>query len=127
MKITSALLPALLCFPLGACDRPAPQNDTAAAPVAEGNYLAQIDALPGGQRDMVFMRAIQDSNIPCQHVTGSAVHAKVRDRPTWVAHCVEGLDWILILEPGGMIHVVNPGQIGEPSESPMANAIGNSG
>lgn len=110
---------------LSACGRAAPQNDTAPAPVVEGNYLEQIAALPDGQRDMVLMRAIQDSNVPCQHVTGSAVHAKVRDRPTWVAHCVEGLDWILILEPGGMIHVVNPGQIGEPDATPGAKAATN--
>jgi len=116
-----ALATILLSLLLGACDRPAPQNDTAPAPVAEGNYLDRIAALPNGQRDMVFMRAIQDSNIPCQHVTGSAGHAKVRGRPAWVAHCVEGLDWILILEPGGMIHVVNPGQIGEPNETPNAH------
>ena len=119
--VATILLPLLL----SACGPAAPQNDTAPAPVAEGNYLEQIAALPGGQRDMVFMRAIQDSNVPCQHVTGSAVHAKVRGRPTWVAHCVEGLDWILILEPGGMIHVVNPGQIGEPDATPVANAVGN--
>ena len=121
LAIATILLPLLL----GACGPAAPQNDTAPVPVAEGNYLDQIAALPDGQRDMVLMRAIQDSNVPCQHVTGSAVHAKVRDRPTWVAHCVEGLDWILILEPGGMIHVVNPGQIGEPDATPIANAVGN--
>ncbi|MEO9133120.1 MAG: hypothetical protein ABI240_18180 [Sphingomonas sp.] len=119
--IATILLPVLLC----ACGRAAPQNDTTPAPVAEGNYLEQIEALPSGQRDMVFMRAIQDSNVPCQHVTGSSIHAKVRDRPTWVAHCVEGLDWILTLEPGGMIHVVNPEQIGETPPPPVANAVAN--
>jgi hypothetical protein len=122
--IATMLFPVLLAIPLGACGRAAPQNDTAPAPVAEGNYLDQIAALPAGQRDVVFMRAIQDSNVPCQHVTGSAAHAKVRDRPTWVAHCVEGLDWILILEPGGMIHVVNPEQIGEAPPSRITNAAG---
>ena len=118
--IATILLPVLL----SACE-PAPQNDTAPAPVAEGNYLEEITALPDGQRDMVFMRAIQDSNVPCQHITGSAVHAKVRDRPTWVAHCVDGRDFILILQPGGLIHVVNPGQIGEPDMAPVANAATN--
>ena len=120
---------AMIALPLllAGCGRAVPQNenDTAPVPVAEGNYLEQIEALPGAQRDMVFMRAIQDSNLNCQHITGSAVHEKVRDRPAWVAHCVDGRDWILILQPGGMIHVVNPGQIGEPNESPMTNAVGN--
>ena len=120
-----AIATVLLTVLLSACDRPAPQNDTAPTPVAEGNYLEEITALPDGQRDMVFMRAIQDSNVPCQHITGSAAHAKVRDRPTWVAHCVDGRDWILILQPGGLIHVVNPGQIGEPDMSPAANAATN--
>ena len=119
--LATILLPVLL----SACDRPAPQNDTAPTPVAEGNYLEEITALPDGQRDIVFMRAIQDSNVPCQHITGSAVHAKVRDRPTWVAHCVDGRDWILILQPGGLIHVINPGQIGEPDMAPAANAATN--
>lgn len=117
-----AIAAILLPFLLSACDRPAPQNETAPTPVAEGNYLQEIEALPSGQRDMVFMRAIQDSNVPCQHVTSSKDHAKVRGRPAWVAHCVEGLDWILILEPGGMLHVINPGQIGEPDSSPNQNA-----
>ena len=116
--IAMILLPLLLA----GCGPAAPQNDTAPAPVAEGNYFDQIEALPSGQRDMVLMRAIQDSNVPCQHVTGSKGHAKVRGRPAWVAHCVEGLDWIVILEPGGMLHVINPGQIGEPDSSPNANA-----
>ena len=119
--LATILLPVLL----SACDRPAPQNDTAPTPVAEGNYLEEITALPDGQRDIVFMRAIQDSNVPCQHITGSAVHAKVRDRPTWVAHCVDGRDFILILQPGGLIHVINPGQIGEPDMAPAANAATN--
>jgi hypothetical protein len=114
--VATILLPALLA----GCGQSQTQNDTA-PPVAEGNYLEQIEALPGGQRDMVFMRAIQDSNLNCQHISGSAVHAKVRDRPAWVAHCVDGRDWILILQPGGMIHVVNPGQIGEPDTSPTGN------
>ena len=115
--IATILLPLLLA----GCGPATPQNDTAPAPVAEGNYLDQIEALPSGQRDMVLMRAIQDSNVPCQHVTGSKGHAKVRGRPAWVAHCVEGLDWIIILEPGGMLHVINPGQIGEPDSSPNQN------
>lgn len=114
----------LLPFLLAGCGRPAPQNDTAAE-VPEGNYLDQIEALPSGQRDMVLMRAIQDSDVPCQHVKGSAVHEKVRGRPTWVAHCEDGRDWIVMLEPGGMMHVVNPGQIGEPDEAPAGNTMGN--
>ena len=120
-----AIATILLPFLLSACGPATPQNDTAPTPVAEGNYLEEITALPDGQRDMVFMRAIQDSNVPCQHITGSAAHAKVRDRPTWVAHCVDGRDWILILQPGGLIHVVNPGQIGEPDMAPAANAATN--
>lgn len=118
--IATILLPVLLA----GCGHSTPQNDAAPAEVAEGNYLEQIEALPGGQRDMVFMRAIQDSNIPCQHISGSAVHEKVRGRPTWVAHCIDGRDWILILQPGGLIHVVNPGQIGEPDLTPTGNTIG---
>jgi hypothetical protein len=118
-----AIATILLPFLLAGCGRAAPQNDTAAQ-VPEGNYLDQIEALPDGQRDMVFMRAIQDSDVPCQHVTGSTVHEKVRGRPTWVAHCEDGRDWIVMLEPGGMIHVVNPGQIGEPDASPTGNAMG---
>ena len=113
----------LLPFLLAGCGRAAPQNDTVAQ-VPEGNYLDQIDALPGRQRDMVFMRAMQDSDLDCQRVTGSAVHEKVRGRPTWVAHCDDGRDWIVMLEPGGMIRVVNPGQIGEPDASPTSNAMG---
>ena len=119
--IATILLPLLL----PGCGPAEPQNDSAPAPVAEGNYLEQIEALPGAQRDIVLMRAIQDSNIPCQHISGSDVHAKVRDRPTWVAHCADGRDWIVMLEPGGMMHVVNPGQIGEPDTAPIGNSVGN--
>ncbi len=120
LAIATILLPVLLA----GCGGAAPQNDTAPAPVAEGNYLEQIEALPGGQRDMVFMRAILDSNLPCQRVKSSTVHQKVRGRPTWVAHCAEGLDWIVTLEPGGMIHVLNPGQIGEARPPLVANTTG---
>src|SRR4051812_26650372 len=37
-----AIATVLLPFLLSACDRPAPQNDTAPTPVAEGNYLEEI-------------------------------------------------------------------------------------
>jgi len=121
MKISVlAILPLLLA----GCDRAAPQNNTAAQ-APDGKYREKIEALPAGQRDMVFMRAIQDSDVPCQHVTGSAVHEPVRGQPTWVAHCADGRDWIVMLEPGGMLHVVNPGQIGEPDSAPPAgNTVG---
>ncbi len=68
----------------------------------------QVEALPPGQLDAMFARAIRDAGLECQWVEHSEQGADVAGRPTWQARCMEGRDFSLVLQKDGIIQVVPP-------------------
>ena len=42
-----------------------------------------LEAMPEGQRDAVFIRAIRDARLDCQHVESSAAAPPYQGRPVW--------------------------------------------
>lgn len=124
---TQALASALILLALGACQQPAtpdpvaPDNTAGVTPqpaaTAEKDYYAdRINALTDKQRDAVLFKAIKDAGGECVAITGSAVHAPVQGRHAWLAHCAAGkderaLDWVVVLQPGGMMSIVRPGAL----------------
>lgn len=115
---TAALASALTLLLAGCQPPPAADNATQATPTpAEKDYYAdRINALTDQQRDAVLFKAIKDAGGDCEAVTGSAPHAPVGGRHAWTAHCAPGkgeraLDWVVILQPGGMMSIVRPGAV----------------
>ena len=97
---------AALLVALGACDdrgqNPRPIE------AGKGDYQARLQAMPEGQRNAVFIRALRDAGRPCQGVENSAYQG-VRDGvPTWTARCTDGGgDWLILLGAGGVVQVVS--------------------
>lgn len=100
-------LAALATCTLSACGGggDAPANKSAGA--AEEDFQARILAMPEGQRNGVFIRAIRDARQTCQGVDSSAPAAPVRGRPVWTAVCGSGESYTLVILPGGNVQVLN--------------------
>jgi len=94
----------LALLALAACQSapPAADNRQSANALEE-----QLRAMPEGQRNAVFIRAIRDSAQECQQVESSAPGAPVRGAPTWRATCERGLSYTIAILPGGAAQVVN--------------------
>jgi hypothetical protein len=85
---------------LGACDagvKPDNPTETKSLQAMKG----RIDELPEAQRNAVFLRAIRDARQPCQNVVGSAYNGIQFGKPSWVARCSDGQDWLVMLDQGG--------------------------
>lgn len=89
---------------LAACQSPTDTaaNNAAAAP-AEHGYIAKVQALPPGQRDLVLFRAIQKGGgSACQGVTGvETLPVNKLGQPMWRATCAEGAQWLVTLSDDG--------------------------
>lgn len=125
---TAATAAALMLFALSGCHQPAPQkNDATPAALTADDYLKRINGLPQKQRDMTFFRAIDDAGFDCQGVKASEARPEVQGYPAWTAHCVDGRDWVVVLEKDGNVQVATPAQLRgvEASPSKTAGAVGN--
>jgi hypothetical protein len=85
---------------LAGCDsgvKPADPTETKEIQAIKG----RIDELSDPQRNAVFLRAIRDARQPCQGVAGSAYNGIHFNRPSWVARCSDGQDWLVMIEASG--------------------------
>lgn len=98
------LAPALAALALAACGDGAEVKDIE---VAEGNYQARLQAMPEGQRNAVFIRALRDAGQPCQGVESSAYQGEREGAPTWTARCTDSGDWLILLGGDGIVQVVS--------------------
>jgi len=95
----------LLAFLATACDDGTPPENRQQP---QGNpFQDQLAAMPEGQRNGVFIRAIRDSGQECQHVESSAAGAEISGTPTWTARCEGGRSYTIAILPGGVAQVVN--------------------
>ena len=76
----------------------------AAAPDAIQN---QLQAMPEGQRNAVFIRAIRDARQECQHVESSEPAGEHQGFPVWNATCAGGGTWTIVVMNGGNAAVLN--------------------
>jgi len=106
--IARTMLTLSFLVPLAACGGTAPADNQAAAAAPSVDYAARIAALTDTQRNGVFLRAIRDAGQECQGVTTSAAAPPTGDKPAWTATCTDGKPWLLMLEAGGVMTVVDP-------------------
>ena len=120
---------AALAVAVAACDggeAPEPAVDEGAvneaAPAeAAGN---QVEALPEGQRNAVFIRAIQDSGQDCQHVDSSARAGEHQGLPVWTATCQSGVQYTIVIGNDGTASVLNPAEAALLGNEAAQNAAG---
>lgn len=96
----------VLVLALAACTQQR-SNDTAAASTntAQGNYIAEVTALPPGQLRGVLYRAIVDGGETCQAIQDFAREPDRDGKPTWSARCKEGSEWVIVLGNDGIAQV----------------------
>lgn len=96
---------------LAGCAKSEPADQATANTAATTDYLAKIEALPEGQREGVFLRAIRDAGQPCQGVT-KAQSTKTGDgKPAWAATCTDGPNYVLVLGQDGTMTVIGSDQV----------------
>jgi len=117
MTRTAIAAALVLAGTLGACNSgeapaPTPTNQSESA-AASGD---QIAALPEGQRNAVFIRAIRDAGQDCQHVASSESVGTQQGFPVWTAHCDGGATYTIVLTGNGNAQVINA------AEATLANS-----
>lgn len=116
--MTKALI-ACAALALAACT-PAADNSTAAAanaatPDANGadngaepsNALATVLAMPDKQRNIVFVRALLDSDIKCEGVVSSKRMPDSEGKPVWLAECKNGSTHMISITPDGTANILS--------------------
>jgi hypothetical protein len=108
--LPALLLPVLLaaCHGTPAGNTTA-SNGNAAAPAVDDNGVdpieAKIVAFPEPLRRTTFFRAIRDAGFDCQQVVKEAPRDRYRGNARWTAACDDGAQYLLTLNPGGIIQV----------------------
>lgn len=86
-----------------ACTR----QENAADDSQQGNYTAQVIALPETSRDAVFLRAIRDAGLLCQQVRGSERVEARGQPPVWRARCEDGTAHLLSVSAEEVVTVTS--------------------
>lgn len=121
MRMTLALA-ALLLAGCGDATPSAPANQAEAAAGGEamGNRLA---AMPEGQRNGVFIRAIRDAGQDCQFVESSTPAGGYQGFPLWSARCEGGRTYTIAIGNAGEAQVIDdavarvPGNLAAPANT----------
>ena len=87
-------------------NRAEPANGAESANAAD-DVANRLAALPEGQRNAVFIRAIRDAGEECQHVEASVPVGEYQGNPVWSAQCAGGDSWTIVVTPDGTAQLVN--------------------
>ena len=119
LTMTAAALAALLA----GCG-PAVEEDNVAVPGPD-NVQAALEAMPEGQRNAVFIRAIQDARQECQHVESSEPAGEHQGFPVWNATCRGGGTWTIVIMNNGTAQVLNDQEAALAGRNQAADAAQN--
>ena len=119
LTLNAAALAALLA----GCG-PAVEEDNVAFSPAD-NVQAALEAMPEGQRNAVFIRAIQDSGQECQHVESSEPAGEHEGYPVWNATCRGGGTWTIVIMNNGTAQVLNDAEAALAGSNRAADAARN--
>ena len=106
----SMVMAAGLALALAACGGDGRERSPA-TDQATGNgsndVANQLAALPEGQRNAVFIRAIRDAGEDCQHVETSTRAGEYEGMPVWSAQCAGGPSWTIVVTRDGTAQLIN--------------------
>lgn len=106
MRRTMMIALAAATAACGSGDGPRQGAEVNAAETA-GAYQARILALPEPQRRAVFLNAIRDAGLDCQHVASAEGAGTYRGMPVWRATCRGGGNWTIVITNGGVAQVLD--------------------
>jgi hypothetical protein len=98
---------AILAVLLGGCGEEPAQETNRPAEAPTDDVANRLAALPEGQRNAVFIRAIRDAGEDCQHVETSVRAGEYQGNPVWSAQCEGGDSWTIVVTPDGTAQLVN--------------------
>ena len=108
------IVPLFAGLALAACDsaQEPPANraatENAAASMADGtNATAAVLAMNDRQRNVVFIRALLDSNLPGDGVTKSERIPDQGGMPYWKAYCKNGSSHIITVTSDGTAKIIS--------------------
>lgn len=108
-----------LALALGACS----DDETTPIAIAESDHQQRLQAMPEGQRNAVFIRALRDAGRDCQGVERSAYQGVREGIPTWTVRCNDGGDWLVLISGAGVAQVVSAAEaVRGGLAAPEANA-----
>lgn len=81
-----------------------PQNVEAEA---QANQAATVAALPPGQRDGVFFRAIRDAGLPCQDIISAEPLPPEQNAAQWRVRCEDKVPYLIAVPPTGPLIVTS--------------------
>lgn len=90
---------AALAAMTAACGNPQTAQTSPGSNMASN--AERIAAMPDGQRNAVFIRAIRDAGLDCQHVEASRPAGIYDGHPVWSAGCIGGGRWTIVLTGSG--------------------------
>jgi hypothetical protein len=96
-----------LALALAGCGREEAPPANEAASNTGVDVAEQLAALPDGQRNAVFIRAIRDAGEDCQHVIASSRAGEYQGRPVWSAQCDGGSSWTIVVTRDGTAQMIN--------------------
>ena len=106
MRISVIAALALATAACGGSGQNQAANAISAANAAEpaGN---QVAALSEGQRNAVFIRAIRDAGLDCQHVERSVPAEAGYNLPAWRATCQGGGEYVIAIGADGTAQILS--------------------
>jgi hypothetical protein len=113
MISTTSLVATAALLLLAGCDGGGSQAGQPKQPAvdAQRDAQARLAAMPEGERNAVFIRAIRDADFECQHVDSSSYQGISAGSPTWVATCDKATNWVILIGSNGSAQVIKGSDI----------------
>jgi hypothetical protein len=97
-----------LALVTAACDGSG-QNQAGSAANAADSAGSRVAALSEGERNAVFIRALRDAGLECQHVEHSVPAGTIQNLPAWRATCQGGGEWTIVIAGDGRAQILPSG------------------
>ena len=104
---------------LAGCSQDGVPAENRSSEVDRGDtFQERLQGLDEGQRNAVFIRAIRDAGLECQHVESSVSASAYQGMPVWTATCSGGSIWTIVIGDNGIAQVLNAreAELVKPSE-----------
>lgn len=96
------------CGPTGEREAPTPEPEANLVNEATGgNDLAAVLEMTDAQRRMVFARALDDADIPCDGVVKAEQVTEQDGLPVWRATCKNGTAHAISITPDGTANIMS--------------------
>lgn len=110
MRITALVALAIITSACSRSNEAERNQPGVSAANASTNVIQRVSSLSDRQRNAVFIRAIRDAGLECQHVEWSTLSGTYRGMPVWTAACARNQVWVIVVGDDGNAQVLNPAE-----------------